>query len=62
MFFCGMDVAIYDLEGIGMILPLESEIKDTQKFGRVLGLSIAFIIVLYRAFGTLGYFAFGKDT
>ena len=62
VFFYGMGVAVYAFEGIGMVLPLESETKDKEKFGRVLGLSMAFITVLYGAFGTLGYFAFGKDT
>ncbi|XP_023512173.1 amino acid transporter AVT3B-like [Cucurbita pepo subsp. pepo] len=62
VFFYGMGVAVYAFEGIGMVLPLESETKNKEKFGSVLGLSMAFITVLYGAFGTLGYFAFGEDT
>ncbi|CAK9315434.1 unnamed protein product [Citrullus colocynthis] len=62
VFFYGMGVAVYAFEGIGMVLPLESETKDKEKFGRVLGLSMAFITFLYGTFGTLGYFAFGQDT
>lgn len=62
VFFYGMGVAVYAFEGIGMVLPLESEAKDKDKFGKVLGLSMAFISVMYGGFGALGYFAFGEET
>ncbi|KAF5727110.1 putative amino acid transporter [Tripterygium wilfordii] len=62
VFFYGMGVAVYAFEGIGMVLPLESEAKDKDKFGRTLGLSMAIISLIYGAFGALGYFAFGEDT
>ncbi|KAM7258016.1 hypothetical protein ACFE04_013757 [Oxalis oulophora] len=62
VFFYGVGVVVYSFEGIGMILPIEAEAKDKDKFGRVLGLSMTFISVLYGAFGILGYFAFGEET
>ncbi|XP_041012558.1 amino acid transporter AVT3B-like [Juglans microcarpa x Juglans regia] len=62
VFFYGMGVAVYSFEGIGMVLPLESEMKDKDKFGRVLALTMAFISLMYGAFGALGYFAFGEET
>ncbi|KAF4373779.1 hypothetical protein CsatB_004908 [Cannabis sativa] len=62
VFFYGLGVAVYAFEGIGMILPLESETKDKAKFGKVLGLCMAFIALLYGSFGVLGYFAFGDET
>ncbi|XP_021911095.1 amino acid transporter AVT3C-like [Carica papaya] len=62
VFFYGMGVAVYAFEGIGMVLPLESEMKDKDKFGRVLGLSMAFISLIYGGFGVMGYFAFGENT
>ncbi|PON82747.1 Amino acid transporter, transmembrane domain containing protein [Trema orientale] len=62
VFFYGLGVAVYAFEGIGMVLPLESEAKDRDKFGRVLGLCMAFIAFLYGSFGVLGYFAFGEET
>ena len=62
VFFYGMGVAVYAFEGIGMVLPLESEAKDKDKFGKVLGLSMAFISLMYGGFGALGYFAFGEET
>lgn len=62
VFLYGMGVAVYAFEGIGMVLPIESETKDTSKFGRVLALSMGSISLIYGAFGVLGYFAFGEDT
>lgn len=60
--FYGLGVAVYSFEGIGMVLPLESETKDKAKFGKVLALCMAFIALLYGGFGALGYFAFGEET
>ncbi|XP_034679837.1 amino acid transporter AVT3B-like [Vitis riparia] len=62
VFFYGVGVAVYAFEGIGMVLPLESEAKDKDKFGKVLALSMAFISVMYGGFGAFGYFAFGEET
>ncbi|WCJ32835.1 Transmembrane amino acid transporter family protein [Euphorbia peplus] len=62
VFFYGLGVAVYAFEGIGMVLPLESEAKDKNKFGKVLGICMAFIALLYGGFGVLGYFAFGEET
>ncbi|EEF40715.1 amino acid transporter AVT3B [Ricinus communis] len=62
VFFYGLGVAVYAFEGIGMVLPLESEAKDKDKFGKVLGGCMAFIALLYGGFGILGYFAFGEET
>lgn len=55
-------VAIYAFEGFGLVLPLESSMKDRRKFGAVLGFAMAAITVLYMAFGLLGYLAFGEGT
>ncbi|KAK4747718.1 hypothetical protein SAY87_014304 [Trapa incisa] len=61
VFFYGMGVAVYAFEGVGMVLPLESETKDKAKFGRVLLISMIFIAMIYGGFGALGYFAFEED-
>ncbi|KAH7664296.1 solute carrier family 36 (proton-coupled amino acid transporter) protein [Dioscorea alata] len=58
----GLGVAVYAFEGIGMVLPLESEAADKPKFGRTLGLSMGFISIMYALFGAFGYFAFGDQT
>ncbi|RWR84576.1 amino acid transporter ANTL1-like protein [Cinnamomum micranthum f. kanehirae] len=60
--FYGIGVAVYAFEGIGMVLPLESETADKKNFGKVLGLSMGFISLMYGSFGALGYFAFGQET
>ncbi|KAI9106436.1 hypothetical protein K1719_021964 [Acacia pycnantha] len=62
VFFYGVGVAVYAFEGIGMVLPLELEAKDKEKFGRVLGMGMTVISLLFGAFGALGYFAFGNET
>jgi proton-coupled amino acid transporter len=62
VFFYGMGVAVYAFEGVGMVLPIESEMKERETFGKILGLSMGLISVIYGAFGVLGYFAFGNDT
>ncbi|KAJ6897325.1 amino acid transporter AVT3B [Populus alba x Populus x berolinensis] len=43
VFFYGMGVAVYAFEGIGMVLPIESEMREREKFGRILGLSMGLI-------------------
>jgi proton-coupled amino acid transporter len=58
----GLGVAVYAFEGIGMVLPLEAEAADKRKFGGTLGLSMAFIAVMYGLFGAMGYLAFGAST
>lgn len=62
VFFYGLGVAVYSFEGVGMVLPLELEAKYKEKFGKVLGLTMAFITLIYGAFGILGYLAFGEET
>ncbi|KAG5529974.1 hypothetical protein RHGRI_030367 [Rhododendron griersonianum] len=62
VFFYGLGVSVYAFEGIGMVLPLESETKDKKAFGKILGLSMGFISLMYGGFGALGYFAFGEET
>lgn len=58
----GVGVAVYAFEGIGMVLPLESEAAEKDKFGKTLGLAMGFISLMYMMFGALGYFAFGDET
>ncbi|GER55217.1 amino acid transporter [Striga asiatica] len=61
-FFYGLGVAIYSFEGIGMALPLESEMKNRSKFGKILALTMLFIAAMYGSFGLMGYLAFGENT
>ncbi|XVE49602.1 hypothetical protein DITRI_Ditri01bG0095200 [Diplodiscus trichospermus] len=53
VFFYGMGVAVYTFEGIGMVLPIESEMKDNAKFGKILALSMALFVPNFADFLSL---------
>ncbi|KAL3681691.1 hypothetical protein R1sor_024647 [Riccia sorocarpa] len=55
-------VAIYAFEGFGLVLPLESNMKNRSKFGPTLAWAMAFIAFVYTTFAILGYLAFGDTT
>ncbi|MCE2055043.1 Amino acid transporter avt3b [Datura stramonium] len=61
-FFYGLGVALYSFEGVGMAIPLEAEMKDKSKYGKILALSMFLIALMYGTFGLMGYFAFGSTT
>ncbi|KAF4373973.1 hypothetical protein F8388_007879 [Cannabis sativa] len=61
-FLYGLGVIVYSFEGIGMCLPLESEMKEKNKYGKVLAFTMGFISIMYGSFGALGYFAYGDET
>lgn len=48
-------VAVYAYEGIGLILPLENEMKNPAHFPRILNLSMIIVTFLYISMGLLGY-------
>ncbi|CAH1100998.1 unnamed protein product [Psylliodes chrysocephalus] len=54
---------LFALEAIGVIMPLENEMKTPQHFGStfgVLNIGMTAIVTLYVAMGFFGYIAFGK--
>ncbi|EGW31437.1 uncharacterized protein SPAPADRAFT_140616 [Spathaspora passalidarum NRRL Y-27907] len=53
-------VAVTSFEGIGLILPIESSMKQPEKFPMVLSTSMAVITVVFVAIGTVGYLSFGE--
>ena len=55
-------ICIYSLEGVGLILPLESSAKDRVGFPTLLAQVIFGIFLLLALFGTCGYLAFGNGT
>lgn len=55
-------VAIYSLEGVNLVLPLESSCADRKGFPALLAKVIAGITVLMVSFGSAGYIAFGSKT
>jgi proton-coupled amino acid transporter len=55
-------VALYSLEGVGMVLPLESSCEDRKWFPSLLTKTVLGITSLMGVFGVFGYFAFGAAT
>lgn len=56
--------AIYAFEGIGIVLPLENNMKTPQDFGGISGvLNTGMVIVacLYTSVGFFGYLKFGEE-
>ncbi len=55
-------VALYSLEGVGMIIPLELSCEDVKWFPSLLKKTVFAITSLMAIFGCFGYFAFGAST
>lgn len=56
--------AVYAFEGIGIVLPLENNMKTPEDFGGLTGvLNTGMVIVacLYTAVGFFGYLKYGED-
>ncbi|KAF1335939.1 Amino acid/auxin permease, partial [Globisporangium splendens] len=54
--------AVYSFEGIGLILPIQNEMKDPHLFPRVLALCMLLILLLFLVIGELPTIAFGRIT
>ena len=56
--------AIYAFEGIGVVLPLENQMKtprDMRGWNGVLNTSMTIVTCLYIAVGFFGYLKYGED-
>lgn len=54
--------AIFTFEGIGLIIPIQTGMKNPKKFPGVLGLVMVIITVIFLSMGALSYAAFGSKT
>ncbi|KAF4525842.1 hypothetical protein B566_EDAN011547 [Ephemera danica] len=57
--------AIFALEGIGVVMPLENNMKTPTHFigcPGVLNIGMAFVVTLYSCVGFFGYLKYGDDT
>jgi proton-coupled amino acid transporter len=52
-------ITIYSLEGVGLVLPLESSCQDRSAFPGLLKAVLVGITIVMATFGTAGYLAFG---
>lgn len=54
--------AIFTFEGIGLIIPIQTGMKDPRKFPKVLGGVMIIITIVFLSAGALSYAAFGSKT
>jgi proton-coupled amino acid transporter len=57
-----MGTAIFTFEGIGLIIPIQTGMKDPKKFPKVLGGVMIIITIIFISAGALSYAAFGSKT
>lgn len=65
MIFHPCRTAVYAIEGIGIVLPVENKMKHPQHFLQPFGVAnvaICFITIMYTIVGFFGYATYGPET
>ena len=53
---------VYALGGIGVVLPVETSMKNKERYPRIMIIVMTFSTLNYVMFGLVPYLAFGDDT
>ena len=54
--------AIFTFEGIGLVIPIQTSMRDPRKFPKVLGGVMIIITIIFLSAGAISYAAFGSKT
>lgn len=54
--------AVFTFEGVGLVIPIQSGMKDPAKFPKVLGIVMVIITVIFISAGAVSYAAYGSHT
>ncbi|KAK1762496.1 amino acid transporter [Phialemonium atrogriseum] len=54
--------SIFTFEGIGLVLPIQSSMRNPERFEPLLGVVMLIITVIFTSIGALCYATFGSDT
>ncbi|KPJ16159.1 Proton-coupled amino acid transporter 1 [Papilio machaon] len=57
-----LGVCVFSMEGVGVTMAIENNMKEPKKIGRVLALGMSVVVGIVFVIGTFGYWGFGEDS
>ncbi|OWR54221.1 putative proton-coupled amino acid transporter [Danaus plexippus plexippus] len=58
--FCG--IVVFSMEGIGVSLPIENNMKEPEKFPKILAAGMCVVVLFLMLVGFFGYWGFGENS